>query len=61
MMIHRNTEPSAKKTMATVFWDCEGLLLCEFLPPKKQQSTAPNIAKLSKNFAKPLNERDQDD
>jgi hypothetical protein len=29
------TEPSAeKKTMATVFWDCEGLLLCEFLPSK---------------------------
>jgi histone-lysine N-methyltransferase SETMAR len=20
--------------MATVLWDCEGLLLCEFLPPK---------------------------
>jgi hypothetical protein len=20
--------------MVTVFWDCEGLLLCEFLPPK---------------------------
>jgi hypothetical protein len=32
------TKPSAKKqkkkTMATMFWDCEGLLLCEFLPPK---------------------------
>jgi hypothetical protein len=27
-------EPSATKTMATVLWDCEGLLLCEFLPPK---------------------------
>jgi histone-lysine N-methyltransferase SETMAR len=26
--------PSAKKTMVTVFWDCEGLLLCEFLQPK---------------------------
>jgi hypothetical protein len=23
-----------EKTMATVFWDCEGLLMCEFLPPK---------------------------
>jgi hypothetical protein len=23
-----------KKTMATVFWNYEGLLLCEFLPPK---------------------------
>jgi hypothetical protein len=22
------------KTMVTVFWACEGLLLCEFLPPK---------------------------
>jgi hypothetical protein len=28
------TEPSVKKTMVMVFWDCEGLLLCEFLPPK---------------------------
>jgi hypothetical protein len=27
-------EPFAKETMATVFWDCEGLLLCEFLPRK---------------------------
>jgi hypothetical protein len=27
-------EPPAKRTMAIVFWDCEGLLLCEFLPPK---------------------------
>jgi hypothetical protein len=26
-------EPSAIKTMASVFWDCEDLL-CEFLPPK---------------------------
>jgi hypothetical protein len=23
-----------RKTMETVFWDCEGLLLCEFLPPE---------------------------
>jgi hypothetical protein len=34
MMIQRNKEPSVEKIMATVFWDCEGLLLCEFLPPK---------------------------
>jgi hypothetical protein len=27
-------EPSAKNTMSTMFWDCEGFLLCEFLPPK---------------------------
>jgi hypothetical protein len=27
-------ETSAKKTITTVFWDCEGLLLCEFLLPK---------------------------
>jgi hypothetical protein len=27
-------EPSGKKTMVTVFWDCESLLLCEFLPTK---------------------------
>jgi hypothetical protein len=27
-------EPSAKKKMATVFWDFEGFLLFEFLPPK---------------------------
>jgi hypothetical protein len=26
--------PSAKETVVTVFWDYEGLLLCEFLPPK---------------------------
>jgi hypothetical protein len=51
-------EPVGKKK--AVFWDCEGLLLCEFLP-QKQQSTATNTAKLSKNCAKPLNERDQDD
>jgi hypothetical protein len=29
-----NIEPSAKNTMATTFWDREGILLCEFLPPK---------------------------
>jgi hypothetical protein len=23
-----------KKIVATMFWDCESLLLCEFLPPK---------------------------
>lgn len=28
------TQPSARKTMATVFWDSEGLLLCEFLEPR---------------------------
>jgi histone-lysine N-methyltransferase SETMAR len=27
-------EPSVRKTLVTLFWDCEGLLLCEFLPPK---------------------------
>jgi hypothetical protein len=32
-------EPSAKKTMVTVFWDCEDLLLCEFLPPKTINSS----------------------
>jgi hypothetical protein len=26
-------EPFGKKTIVTMFWDCEGLL-CEFLPPK---------------------------
>jgi hypothetical protein len=26
--------PSAKERVATVFWDCEGLLLSEFLLPK---------------------------
>jgi hypothetical protein len=33
--------------MATMFWDCEGLRLCEFLPLK--------------TCKKPLNKRDQDD
>jgi hypothetical protein len=41
ILIHHTTEkfriePSAKKTMVIMFWDCEGLLLCEFLPPKKK-------------------------
>jgi hypothetical protein len=27
-------EQSPKRTMATVFWNSESLLLCEFFPPK---------------------------
>jgi hypothetical protein len=27
-------QPSEKIKMMTVFWDCEGILLCEFLPSK---------------------------
>jgi hypothetical protein len=45
-----------KKTMATIFWDYEGLLLCEFLLP-----TVTYTANLSKNCAKPLNGRGRDD
>jgi hypothetical protein len=50
-------EPSAIKTMATVFWDCEGMNFSQ----QKRQSTATNTAKLFKNCMKPLNKRDQDD
>jgi hypothetical protein len=28
------TQKFKLESMATMFWDCEGLLLCEFLPPK---------------------------
>jgi histone-lysine N-methyltransferase SETMAR len=28
------TQPSAQKLMATIFWDCEGILLIDYLPPK---------------------------
>jgi hypothetical protein len=45
---------------------CNLLLLLRFArwsdyPTKKQQRTATNTAKLSKNCAKPLNERDRGD
>jgi hypothetical protein len=46
------TQPSAKKkqktTMVVVFWDCEDLLLCEFLPPK----TTINSDKCCESFKK---------
>jgi hypothetical protein len=45
-------DPSAKK-MATVSWDYEGLLLCEFRPPKTA-TTVTNTVKLLKNCPKPL-------
>jgi hypothetical protein len=53
-------EPSAKKTMVTVFLDCEGLLLCKFLPPKTTINS-DKYCETSKNCVKPLNKRDQDD
>jgi hypothetical protein len=46
--------------MATVFWECEDLQLCEFVSPKTTISSDKYCETL-KNIAKPLNERDQDD
>jgi hypothetical protein len=34
--------------MATVFWDCEGLLLCEFLPPETTTSSEKYCKTLEK-------------
>jgi len=28
------TQPSARKVMATIFWDCKGVLLVDYLPQK---------------------------
>jgi hypothetical protein len=39
-----------KKTMATVPWDCEGLLLCEFLPPKTTINSDKYCKTLKKNL-----------
>jgi hypothetical protein len=48
-----------KKTMATAFWDCEGLLLCEFLPPKTTNNSDKYCKTLEK-LSKAINERDQE-
>ena len=30
-----NTQPSAGKVMATVFWDAEGVIILDFLPKRR--------------------------
>lgn len=32
------TQPSAKKVMATIFWDCDGILLIDYLPKNTTMS-----------------------
>jgi hypothetical protein len=52
-------EPSVKKNLLP-FPGIVKASCCVNFSPQKQQSTATNTVKLSKNCVKPSNERDQD-
>jgi hypothetical protein len=49
-----------RKTMGTMLWDCEGLLLCEFLPLETAVSSGKYSRTLEK-VLKAIKRRDQDD
>jgi hypothetical protein len=45
--------------MVTLFWNCEGLLLCEYLP-SKTRINSDNYEALEKVYEAIKNKRDQD-
>lgn len=50
------TQPSAQKVMATIFWDCEGILMIDYLP-KKTTITGEYYATLIKKLRECIKEK----